>query len=72
MVAMEQNIVYSLWSDKSKNKRRLTMPVEDVIAEITKKQIYRWKKSIELQIMAEKDGIDYLMPNARYWFMPNN
>ena len=48
------------------------MPVEDVIAEVTKEHAYRWKKTVALYVGGEKDGIDYLVPLVRYRFAPNN
>jgi hypothetical protein len=70
MVSMGQTFLYAVWTDKFRNKRRLIMPVEDVIAEVTKEHVYRWKKTAALFVGGEKDGVDLLLPFARYHFAP--
>jgi hypothetical protein len=72
MVTMGQNFLYTVWTDKLRKKRGLIMPVENVIAEVTKKHVYRWKKTVALDVDGEKDGVDYLVPLVRYRFARNN
>ncbi len=67
-IAIGTNTLYSLWSNNFDKKRRMIMPLEDVIVEVMKKPIYRWKRSVDLQISGEKDGVDFSFPLFRYWF----
>ena len=68
LIAFGEKNLYSLWSKNFNKKRRMIMPLEDVIAEVMKKPIYRWKRSVALQISGEKDGVDFSFPPFRYWF----
>lgn len=43
------------------------MPIEDIIYQMRKKKIYRWKKSIKIIVSGTKDNIDCALPDIKYY-----
>jgi hypothetical protein len=58
-----------LYSDMryKKLKKRLVMSVEEAIYDETKVRIYRERRMVSLGVCCEKEGVDCILPEIRYY-----